>query len=360
VLYVLQLEELDERYTSQWKEWFKEELERNGTLFRFISPPSSGKIGVGTVLDASGTCMYKAQQLFTISELFNKGQIRDGDKFLVMDLWFPGLEMIPYMAELYNVKVEIYAFLHAGSYTQEDFAAPMAPWAHWFERGWGRICDKIFVGSQYHKDKFLRMRMNEYKDNVVVTGNPFMLSAMPYKTAGYREKLIVHSNRFDPEKRPELFLEFIDSISIFLRLQEWKVIIVTSREYLTRDIRLAKLLEKFMVKNGDIVALRIGLSKQEYYEIMCRASIFVSTTIEENFGYCAVEAMAGGAIPLVPDNFAFKEYVPEALRYNGPNDLRDKFYRVAKGEVNYSSATLRGMVSRFEDSIGMMIKEMGL
>ena len=59
------------------------------------------------------------------------------------------------MADLYNKKIYIWGIWHAGSITMGDFAQIMNPWSKYFEYGFIKICDGIFVGSEYSKNSIL-------------------------------------------------------------------------------------------------------------------------------------------------------------------------------------------------------------
>jgi glycosyltransferase involved in cell wall biosynthesis len=47
---------------------------------------------------------------------------------------------------------------------------------------------------------------------------------------------------------------------------------------------------------------------------LSRGDIAVSTAAQENFGYAVLEAMAAGALPLVPDRLSYPEILPASLR----------------------------------------------
>lgn len=310
-LWLLPIEPLPERYSIQWIEWFREALTARGVHHMFIPGATlTSSVETGTVLDAVGTNYWKATQLRNVCELFHSGDIKDGDKIFAFDVWFPGLEMIPYMATLKGIRVDLYGFLHAGSYTTEDFAEPLSAWAQHSERAWIRACRKVFVGTAYHADAFARRRLQawpEYKRRLVVTGNPFSCLGIhdlcsSTKPVAQREKIVVYPHRFDREKRPNVFMDIMEAL--WTERQDFRVVFTTSRpSFRSNDPALLERLKacKFAYE------IRANLTKCEYYQTLADSRVFVSTTIEENFGYCLAEAMLLGCTPVVPYAYSHPE-----------------------------------------------------
>jgi len=270
-------------------------------------------------------------------------------------LWHPGLEAIPYMAMLSDIDVDVYGFLHAGSYTREDFASLMAPWAKYFEFGWAKFCRGIFVGTRYHREKFLKLRDiedNDLSQRIFVTGNPWntqevlsMVSSLtPVKS---RENIVVYPHRWDTEKRPDVFVDMINEL--WASRQDFEVVITTSRPHFRSNNPL--LLERLAHANFPY-EVKAGLTKQEYYTELSKAKVFVSTTIEENFGYCTVEAMTFGVTPVLPNAYSHPELVVEDDRflYNTSREGVDKIYAFLDEPPNDIPS-----MSKYNDSICRML-----
>ncbi len=68
--------------------------------------------------------------------------------------------------------------------------------------------------------------------------------------------------------------------------------------------------------------------KTRYLQLLARASVVVSTAIQENFGISVAEAAGLGCLPLVPDRLVYPEIIPEQLHriclYDGFEDLVDR------------------------------------
>jgi glycosyltransferase involved in cell wall biosynthesis len=355
MIWVLPLEPLEERYTKQWYFWFKEEFEKKNIPFTYVDGEMlTTTVECGTVLDAEGTNYWKASQMLKVIKAFKNKEVKNGDVFFTMDMWHPALEMIPYMATLEKIKVDIYAFLHAGSYTFMDFAEPMAPWARYFEQGWAKMCTGIFVGSHYHKNKFIAKRVDSsYSSKIHVVGNPMRLGQIGVLTPPEkREKVIIFTHRFDLEKGVLQFISLMENL--WADRQDFKVVITTSRPVFSSNSPEAlEALENAKFR----YEVKAGLTKDEYYAELEKAKIFVSTTEEENFGYCLTEAIARGVIPVVAEDFSHPELVEDCdFMFLDEEEALQllNYYLDYSGEEKLVLPS----VSKFENSISLMLEIM--
>ena len=373
-IYDFYLEPLNERYTEQWSRWFPEEFKKAGFEYeRVEGMPLTSVIIKGAFLDVNSTIHWKATQISNIALKFFGNEIKDGDIFFVPDMWFP-IEMLGYLANLNKVRVKIFAFLHAGSYTFEDFAIPMSEWAKYQEVAWAKLVDKIFVGTKYHKESFMQRRVVPYMtkpdafdvyQKIVVTGNPFstkeifdLVGEMPDK-----EKIILFPNRFDYEKRPNIFLDIAQIIK--KKYPDWKIIVSTSRPTFRSCHPWLEKYAKTLEEQG-VIEIRAGISKADYYKLLAKSRITISTTIEENFGYCIVEALSLNTIPLCPNDYSHPELLKgrEEYLYSDYDDLLAKIERIMNEEHPDNKIgerllpTLPMLAEKYNYSIQRMIEEM--
>ncbi len=94
--------------------------------------------------------------------------------------------------------------------------------------------------------------------------------------------------------------------------KDFRVYITTSRKKFRSNQEW--LIEKLHSANFEYQIFD-GLSKEQYYQLLSKSKIFVSTTIEENFGYCLLEAMTLGCTPVVPNNFSHPEILENDSRF---------------------------------------------
>ena len=128
------LEPLKARYTYQLsKEWMPATFapyEKAGKL-QFIDVEGEfdpdQQIKVGAVLDAVGRGKFAMSQCSNFLDMLNRDEVSNGDVIFLQDYWHPGIESILYALDLYDIKVDIYAMLHAQSVDEYDFTWPKLP-----------------------------------------------------------------------------------------------------------------------------------------------------------------------------------------------------------------------------------------
>lgn len=319
MIYYLPIEPLDERYTEQWYRWFPAEFIRQGLPYRVVDgePLLADEIRVGTFLDINSTLHYKAEQLKQVALLFHLQQVKDGDVFLVADAEFWGIEAIRYLATLNRLQVRMVGFVHAGSYTAEDFMEPCVNFARYYEHAWGQVFDTLCVGSEYHRQALVTKRgVPEAK--ILVTGNPYDIQetralvgplrasrdAPDITPQNHRPMRVIHSNRPDPEKRPELTLDLFEHLKP--KHPSWELMVTTSRQTWGAGVLRARALA---MQDRGVLTIREGISKRAYLRLLADSRVMTGNTIEENFGYCVLEALAMDTVPVIPDAFSHPELV---------------------------------------------------
>lgn len=333
-IYYVPIEPLTERYTEQWYRLFPVEFKKHWDDVIVIDgqPLLADTIKVGTFLDINSTCHYKFSQLQQIAKLFNDGLVKNGDTFFFGDIEFWGLESIRLMADMNHVKVKIFGFLHAASYTIEDAFEIAAPYQKYTELGWVLACDKVFVGSNYHKQAFMERRAslcdtNTHKiinSKIIVTGNPLFKDEYKEYDVFDKKFQLVISNRFDWEKRPNLSLDFAWVLKN--RYPDLKIIVCTSRKKFTSNkpwlVEYARALDR-----QSIIEIRDGLSKDQYHYLLAESRFMLTNTIEENYGYCVVEALHYMCMPIAKNAYSHPEllkHTPEVL-FNDESEILDIF-----------------------------------
>lgn len=325
-LYIVPIEPLAERYTEQWYRRIPEYFSSKDIDVEVIDGyQHSDTVSVGTFLDINTTIMYKNSQMINIAKMFSDGSIENGSIFFFFDTEFWGLESLRLMADMNNISIKIYSFLHAASYTLEDAFAIAAPYQKYTELGWIQACDGVFVGSAYHKQAVLERRVLPFAapsdvinltDKIHVVGNPLFLDEYKEFNVQKTNKVIL-PNRFDWEKRPNISLSF--AYILKRKHPDWEFVITTSRSTFksNRDWLVSLALE--MEKDG-IVTIKYGLSKEEYHKEIASSKVMLSNSIEESYGYCVAEALVYGTHPLCPNTCSHPEIVDFNHRYLFNND----------------------------------------
>ena len=310
MIYYLPIEPLEERYTSQWYRWFPTEFKNQGLECTTIDGETlNSKIETGTFLDINSTLFYKAEQLKKIAQLFFEKKIKAGDIFFIADIEFWGIESIKYLSVLNGIDTKIFGFCHAASYTREDFFEQCASFGKYYEEAWFNTFDLIFVGSEYHKGQMVKLR-NAPPEKVIVSGNPYDIKEVK-NSIKIKEKKnrVILTNRPDYEKRPNLTLDVFEILKS--KHPDWEFCVTTGRDVWGRGwIReKAELLEK-----NKIITIYQNLSKKEYLSLLQESKVMVSNSIEENFGYCILEALLFDTIPILTNDYSHPELVSDEKR----------------------------------------------
>jgi glycosyltransferase involved in cell wall biosynthesis len=306
MIYYLPLEYLDKRYTKLLDKQIQRELRKQKKKFKIIHGKAlSESIDTGAFLDSNSTIYFKMSQIQKIAELFRKKKIKDGDVFFVSDLWFPGIESIEYMAFFAGIKVKIKGLLHAGSFTETDFVRGMEDWAKWTEKGWFKLFDSIYLGSNFIKQELIQKgRIIDFK-KLKVTGLPFntqdlykLVKPLPWNK---KKDIVLFAGRLDDEKQPWVFDELKKACD---------------RRFGVNRIQFIKTMEH-------------NLDKKAYLQLLAESKIVFSAALQENFGYSMLEASAYNCNLLLPNRLVYPEFYPNKFLYENDADIENLVNKVA-------------------------------
>lgn len=311
-LILVPIESLTERYTEQWHRNIPPVFRAYGFDVTVIEgqPLLDNDIKVGAFLDINSTAHYKWSQLQQISALFHHGKVAPNTVFFFSDIEFWGLEAVRLLADMNQIPVKIAGFLHAASYTREDAFSIAAPYQQYTEVGWIAALDKVFVGTHYHKSavverRLLPLQASELANRIMVTGNPLFPSEYPDFNVP-KENIVVLTNRFDYEKRPNKTLELFARAK--RKFPDWRFLVCTGRKTL-RSNKPELVAQARELERQGVVEIHDGLTKNQYHEILARSKIMVSHSVEENFGYSIIESMLYNCTPLLRKGVSHSELV---------------------------------------------------
>jgi glycosyltransferase involved in cell wall biosynthesis len=361
-LFIIPLEPLVERYTQSWYDNIPKAI---STVFKEPIVVVDGEfltdsVQVGAFLDMNSTVFYKNSQMQKIALAFHAKQVKDGDIFFIYDLEFWGIESIRLMAQLNKVNVRIYGFLHAASYTHEDAFAVAAPYQKYTELGWLGACDGVFVGSHYHKQAVIERRIIPYShgsdvidfsNKIHVTGNPLFASDYQ-KFNEPKEKKLIISNRFDWEKRPNLSLDF--AYILKRKHPDLKIVVTTSRPVFRSNKQWLVDYARALEADG-IIEIMEGLSKEQYHYQLATSKVMLSNSIEENFGYCIMEACIYNTYPLVRNAYSHPELLEgnKALLFDDEDEIVEKIELLLQRDM-----PIDVYADKYYDSVESMAKIM--
>lgn len=294
-IYLVDIEAVETRYTSEWKQHLPQQL-RSHTNSRVVVV-SGGEVPQATTpgafLNFAGTNNYKSQQMLEISRMFAAGEIKDGDYFLYTDAWNPTVIQLRYMAELLGIKISIGGLWHAGSYDPADFLGRLIgdkPWVRSAEHSMFSCYDHNFYATDFHIDMFAEEFFN-YSGSTLKQINSTVRRVgwpMEYERdqlAAYRnmEKrdLILFPHRVAPEKQPDIFRDLAEA------LPEYEFVICMEQQ----------------------------LSKREYHNMLGEAKLIFSANLQETLGISWYEGALVDTIPMVPDRLSYSEMAVDEFLY---------------------------------------------
>ncbi|TWT54505.1 Glycosyl transferases group 1 [Rubripirellula amarantea] len=188
--------------------------------------------------------------------------------------------------------------------------------------------DHCVFNSAYHRDDFLNAskkfvasmpdsheahpwKMLNDKCCVIYPGFDVGSSA-PIRSADFSANSIVLGwvSRWESDKRPDEFLRLCRMLDE--RGIDFQLVLLGPQpnEQLTESLELRRNFANRIIHDG------YARTRQEYLTWLSRIDIVVSTADHEFFGIAICEAIASGAIPVVPDRLSYLELVPKSQRYD--------------------------------------------
>ena len=291
MIYIVDIEAVDTRYTKQWKEYLPKQLQR--ATNEDVTVISGGEVPQATTpgafLNFAGTNNYKSQQMLEISRIFASGEVKDGDYFLYTDAWNPTVIQLKYMAELLGVDIRIGGMWHAGSYDPQDFLGRLIgdkPWVRHAEMSMYECYDDNFFASEFHIDLFTDTMMDNYNvdmDKAIRVGWPmeYLRGSLDSYKGMTKRDLILFPHRVAPEKQVEIFRDLAE------RLPQYEVVVCQDYQ----------------------------LTKNEYHNLLGEAKMVFSANLQETLGISWYEGALVDAIPMVPDRLSYSEMGLDIFKY---------------------------------------------
>jgi hypothetical protein len=295
-IYVVGLEKLENRYTTDWYSHIPELLRNNGFDVVSINGPDvlPENNMPGAFLNFGATNAYKAAQLDTISRMFCNNEIANNDYFLFTDAWNPTIINLKYMASLMNVDIKIGGLWHAGNYDAFDHLGRIAgdtSWIKKFEQSLYYALDHNFFATDFHIDMFCRNVLymipsgakQMYSKKIIRTGWPmeYMCGKLEPFADIEKENIILFPHRISPEKQLDIFKDLEQA------LPQYKFVVCQEQQ----------------------------LSKCEYHTLLAKSKLVLSFSKQETLGIAMAEAAILNAIPLVPDSLSYSEMYSDTFKY---------------------------------------------
>jgi glycosyltransferase involved in cell wall biosynthesis len=276
------------------------------------------QINVGVVLDAIGRGKYSLSQCNKFLDYISSGMVKNGDVIYLQDFWTSGFSSILYALDLYNIKVQIYAMVHAQSVDEYDFTHSMAYWMRHYELGLDKRLSGIFVASTIHKQQ---LRSAGFTSPIHVVSLPInkIQTENKIKSNKPKKNVILFSSRLDKEKNPYFMLEVA---KLFLDNNlDWEWHVTTSaKEFRSSLPNIIKDLYNFSIIQPRFKLLS-NLSKEEYYNELSECKIQFNSSLQDYVSWTVIEATIFGADIVYPNFRSFKEFIPKDRLYTPFNSF---------------------------------------
>src|SRR6056300_1585831 len=328
MIYIVDIEAVDTRYTKQWKDYLPQQLRRatNHEVTVVSGGNTPQATTPGAFLNFGGTNVYKSKQLEQIGEMFCNGQVKNGDYFLYTDAWNPTVIQLRYMAELLGVDISIGGLWHAGSYDPQDFLGRLIgdkPWVRHAERSMYCTYDDNFFATTFHIDLFeesFREIMVEKEPVRVGWPMEYLRNSLDSYKCMEKRDLILFPHRVAPEKQVEIFRD------LQTHLPQYEFVVCQERE----------------------------LTKNEYHNLLGEAKMVFSANLQETLGISWYEGALVNAIPMVPDRLSYTEMALPELKY--PSVWTEDFtsYRQHRNKV---VAQIREYMENYDDFLVSLEKQ---
>ena len=326
-VFLIDLESVETRYTSQWKKHVPEILKRQGHDVHIIAGPENipSATTPGAFLNFGGTNIYKSSQVEQFGRLFCEGAVKPGDHFVFTDAWHPGIINLKYMSELLKTPVKIHALWHAGSYDPHDFLGRLigdAPWVRHAEKSFFHAIDYNYFATGFHIEMFMRNLLNDG----MVTENPWFEEDLAEVREGKVDKIV----------RTGWPMEYIEqTLQPYMGMKKRNLILFPHRMAPEKQVDIFRDIKENLPQYEFVVCQEQELTKNEYHTLLGEAKLIFSANLQETLGISMYEGCLVDAVPMVPDRLSYTEMFFDNFKY--PSSWTEDFdhYFSRRQEICY-------------------------
>lgn len=324
-VFLVDLEAVETRYTSQWKTHVPALLKKAGHNVEIISGPTDipSATTPGAFLNFGGTNIYKASQVEQIGRLFCDGAVRSGDHFVFTDAWHPGIINLKYMSELLGIPVVTHGLWHAGSYDPQDFLGRLVgakPWVRHAEKSFYHAFDHNYFATDFHIELFFRELLNGGLD----AENPWYEDELVEVLRGDHKKIV----------RTGWPMEYMtDTLLMYKNMPKRDLILFPHRIAPEKQVEIFRDLKEHLPQYEFVVCQDHQLTKREYHNLLGEAKMVFSANLQETLGISWYEGAVVDAIPMVPDRLSYSEMAVDTFKY--PSKWTESFeaYTVYRQDI---------------------------
>ena len=260
--------------------------------------------------------------------------------------------------DLTGVPVVLYLHENQLTYPMPDTAAPDHTYAmtNWLSMA---TADRVVFNSEYHRrdllgalPAFLRQfpdhrhghHLAAVAERTTVLPVGVDIDRFTRPRRNNERPIVLWNHRWEYDKDPAAFFDALDAVAA--AGIDFDVAVAGER-YQTEPPEFAAARSRL----GDRVLHWGTAPDEEYPDLLAAADVVVSTARHEFFGVAVVEAVAAGALPLLPNRLSYPELVPAAdpYLYDDRTDLVQRLCRALTRHDERSAAAeaARRHVQRF-------------
>lgn len=338
MIYIIDIEPVETRYTTEWKDNLPLQLSKatNEPIKIISGDVVSSQTTPGAFLNFGATNIYKSSQLKQVAELFCNGVIKDGDYFLYTDAWNPTVLQLKYMAKLLDINIQIGGMWHAGSYDPADFLGRIIgdePWVRFNEMAMFEAYDHNFFATDFHINMFKQVFFPEHSDIENISADKYK----SFMTSGHWAKFLFDRNRLRTTMiKTGWPMEYLPSTLEHYNTSNWlpkeNIILFPHRMSDEKQPNIFRDLAEELPEYKFVFAQETKLTKMEYHSLLARAKIVFSANLQETLGISWYEGALVGAIPMVPNRLSYAEMMPEKCKTMClyPSEWTDSFRNYLK------------------------------
>lgn len=221
--------------------------------------------------------------------------------------------------------------------------------------------DRVIFNSAYHRDDFIGILpsfLRQFPDKTpaveiekirekshVLSIGVNMQPLLQLEQIKNKVPVIIWNHRWEYDKNPKDYFEAL------FQLDEEGIefeVIVAGEKYK----RSPKIFEEAKVRLGDkIIHYGYAKSRNDYLQLLAKADIILVTSNQDFFGISAVEGIASGCYPLLPDRLAFPEHLErpkyDDCYFSSTSELLNKLRNAINNHPN-NTADIRKQIEKYD------------
>lgn len=234
---------------------------------------------------------------------FLKRNLKNNDKVLLIDCFFPGMDLLEFYLKRNNIFVFKVGLIHGGSFVEGDLYREYN-WFNNIEKGWFDILDVIVSPSKF----FIKKLEKKHRKKIKIF--PWGISSI--LTPNFKNKNIdvIFPHRFSNDKGVD------DLLLIAQKMKSVKFFISGTNEKLIK--KFPKELKEIYLKLKELNNVKfLGIEEEKkHINTLKSAKIILSTAKQEGFGYSVFKSIQCGAIPVLPKRCCYTEFFDKKYLYS--------------------------------------------